>query len=50
MIANRLNDAGVRTKRGTRWYRGTISKMLNQRAYIGEFIVNRLDAKGLGAQ
>lgn len=49
-IANRLNEAGVRTKRGARWYRGTISKMLRQRAYIGEFIVNRLDAKGLGAQ
>ncbi len=49
-IATRLNDAGVRTKRGTRWYRGTVSKMLSQRAYIGEFVVNRLDAKGLGAQ
>ncbi len=49
-IACRLNDAGVRTKRGTRWYRGTISKMLSQRAYIGEFVVNRLDARGLGAQ
>lgn len=50
-IADRLNEAGVRRKRGgVKWYRNTVSKMLRNRAYIGELIVNRWDATGLGVQ
>ncbi|MBP2019577.1 site-specific DNA recombinase [Symbiobacterium terraclitae] len=50
-IANRLNEAGVRTKRGgARWYRGTVAKILRNRGYIGELQVNRYDARGIGVQ
>lgn len=51
LIAKRLNALGVPTKRGgARWYRCTVSKILKQRAYIGEFIVNRYDSTGIGQQ
>lgn len=50
-IAERLNEAGVKRKRGgAKWYRNMVSKMLRNRAYIGELIVNRWDATGLGVQ
>jgi site-specific DNA recombinase len=48
-IATRLNAAGVPTKRGgARWYRGTVSKILDNSGYIGEIRANRYDCTGLG--
>lgn len=50
-IANRLNEAGVRTKRGgAKWYRANITKILNNRGYIGELQLNRYDTRGIGIQ
>ena len=49
-IAQRLQSAGVPTKRGGRWHRGVVADMLKNTAYIGKVILNRYDFKGLDAQ
>ncbi len=51
VIANRLNAAGVHPKRkASKWYRGTVSKLLRNRGYVGELQLNRYDTTGLAVQ
>lgn len=49
LIAERLNQMGVPTKRGGRWNRGVIYSMLRNPVYAGRLVINQWDFRGLGA-
>lgn len=47
-IAKRLNDRGVRTKKGTLWHRVVVKQILAHECYVGVFHTNRYDCAGVG--
>ena len=50
LIARRLEENGVPTKRGGQWRRGVVATMLKNTTYIGLMVANRKDTRGLDAQ